>query len=398
MILFMYYLISPFYSFKHNLTFLFTFIDRDQFQLGTLSHFINAKAAGYKELPDFPTTVPDSTVRSVPGFSDDSPKGREDGARSKGSPKKGKKAKSFYSSASEVEEEEKTDSEEEEEDESSTEEDESESEESSSEDREEESSSSDGEEEEEESSEEESTDESSSSSSSSDEEEESEEEIIQTKVTKKKEPSKPSKSLRNGHPAEEPKPTSNLDLLLGLDEVPPSIDTPMLTPSLGGLLSPMDPSSAKPSPTEEEAVPIVTPGHSVEVLNKISGNGLSVRALFTRSPHIYCPNMTAIQLTFTNTKSQLIKSISMEGGAPTFHSFGSIANVASEGEVHATLGIDYQDSSQPQSFTLSVDDQTHKITITPLIGELIKPKYMDEPNFLKHQVSLFLLIQFRKLQ
>jgi AP-3 complex subunit beta len=42
------------------------FSDSDQFQLGTLSHAINIKVNGYKNLPDFPTVAPDPTVRNVP--------------------------------------------------------------------------------------------------------------------------------------------------------------------------------------------------------------------------------------------------------------------------------------------------------------------------------------------
>ena len=35
------------------------------FQLGTLSHVINARACGYRELSDWPTVVPDPSVRNV---------------------------------------------------------------------------------------------------------------------------------------------------------------------------------------------------------------------------------------------------------------------------------------------------------------------------------------------
>uniref|UniRef100_A0A8C1QBZ6 AP-3 complex subunit beta n=1 Tax=Cyprinus carpio TaxID=7962 RepID=A0A8C1QBZ6_CYPCA len=42
-----------------------TFKDRDHFQLGSLSHLLNAKAAGYQELPDWPESVPDPSVRNV---------------------------------------------------------------------------------------------------------------------------------------------------------------------------------------------------------------------------------------------------------------------------------------------------------------------------------------------
>lgn len=44
---------------------MFLFTDRDQYQLGTLSHIINAKAQGYQELPEWPETAPDPSVRNV---------------------------------------------------------------------------------------------------------------------------------------------------------------------------------------------------------------------------------------------------------------------------------------------------------------------------------------------
>lgn len=39
--------------------------DRDHFQLGSLSHLLNAKAVGYQELPDWPEEAPDPSVRNV---------------------------------------------------------------------------------------------------------------------------------------------------------------------------------------------------------------------------------------------------------------------------------------------------------------------------------------------
>lgn len=41
------------------------FADRDHFQLGSLSHLLNAKAGGYQELPDWPEAAPDPSVRNV---------------------------------------------------------------------------------------------------------------------------------------------------------------------------------------------------------------------------------------------------------------------------------------------------------------------------------------------
>ena len=39
--------------------------DIDQYQLGTLSHLINARAHGYQELPEWPEVAPDPSVRNV---------------------------------------------------------------------------------------------------------------------------------------------------------------------------------------------------------------------------------------------------------------------------------------------------------------------------------------------
>ncbi|XP_031419774.1 AP-3 complex subunit beta-2 isoform X1 [Clupea harengus] len=41
------------------------FKDRDHFQLGSLSHLLNAKTGGYQELPDWPDVAPDPSVRNV---------------------------------------------------------------------------------------------------------------------------------------------------------------------------------------------------------------------------------------------------------------------------------------------------------------------------------------------
>ena len=39
--------------------------DRDELQLGSLSHFLNSRAVGYMDLPAFPTDAPNPSVRDV---------------------------------------------------------------------------------------------------------------------------------------------------------------------------------------------------------------------------------------------------------------------------------------------------------------------------------------------
>ena len=43
-----------------------SFVDREEFQMGSLSHYINARAHGYQDLPGFPETPSDPSVRNVP--------------------------------------------------------------------------------------------------------------------------------------------------------------------------------------------------------------------------------------------------------------------------------------------------------------------------------------------
>ena len=43
------------------------FKDREQWQIGSLSHFLNIKAIGYKPLPNYPYIAPDPTVRDLIG-------------------------------------------------------------------------------------------------------------------------------------------------------------------------------------------------------------------------------------------------------------------------------------------------------------------------------------------
>lgn len=40
-------------------------VDREEYQMGSLSHYINCRAIGYQDLPQFPDSPTDSSVRCV---------------------------------------------------------------------------------------------------------------------------------------------------------------------------------------------------------------------------------------------------------------------------------------------------------------------------------------------
>ncbi|XP_018017537.1 AP-3 complex subunit beta-2 [Hyalella azteca] len=354
-----------------------TFKDREQFQLGTLSHFINARASGYKDLPDFPEEAPDPTVRSVPEFADSvSPK-------HKTVKKTSKTAKKFYSSGSGESEDES--------DESSDEESESSKNDDGSKKESDCSSTSSSQEEDSGSSSDEEESSSSSSSSDSDEESSSSEEDSSGNAKQEQQFESSAKKPVSGKPTKsvESKTKSNLDMLLSLDEVPPSIDTPMLTPSMGGFL----PVGAEPSTTTPgvsgPVAAAVAPGYTYELLNRVASGGLAIKATFTRSPHLYCPKMATVQLSFTNYSDEIIHSISMEtSDSKLFHPFPSLSNLAVGNTAHATLGVDFCDSSQSASLGILADGRRHGVAIAPRVGELVAPTRMDEATFTQHQGSL----------
>lgn len=104
---------------------------------------------------------------------------------------------------------------------------------------------------------------------------------------------------------------SNLDLLLDLD----ISDTvaPVMTPSLGGFLTPIN--NVNPAPLNVSTIQVVSPSFypvkEIELLDRISGRGLCVTYRYTRNPHLFSPNMVNINLSFKNTASEDITDIQM---------------------------------------------------------------------------------------
>lgn len=98
---------------------------------------------------------------------------------------------------------------------------------------------------------------------------------------------------------------SNLDLLLDLDDI--DNPAPVMTPSLGGFFTPSTPQE---QPATIQVVPaIYVNTKSSELLNRMSGKGLSATFRFTRCPHLYSPSMTNINLLFTNNYGDDIDDI-----------------------------------------------------------------------------------------
>ena len=82
--------------------------------------------------------------------------------------------------------------------------------------------------------------------------------------------------------------------------------TPIMTPSLGGFLTPINPIASNEI---REVSASYIPLKKFELLNKINGHGLKVEYRFTRSQHLVSSVMVSIELSFINESKEPIKYI-----------------------------------------------------------------------------------------
>ena len=74
-----------------------------------------------------------------------------------------------------------------------------------------------------------------------------------------------------------------MDFFLDLEFIPPSMLTPVLTPSLGGFLSPTSTASLSVNIGQPMFVSTIP----MELLNKVTTGGVAVNYRFTHHPHLY---------------------------------------------------------------------------------------------------------------
>ncbi|XP_033749494.1 AP-3 complex subunit beta-2-like [Pecten maximus] len=384
------------------------FKDRDQFQLGTLSHILNTRATGYQELPEWPEVAPDTSVRNI-----EVPTVWETKFTSK-KKKPEKEKKSFYSDTEE----------------SSSEDDDSD---------EDDSSDEDDDDDEDEDIEEDSSDEDD-DDSSEEEEDSSDEEVVAPvkKVSKvqKKAPSEHSDEEESDDSSEEdsseedsddsdekppPKAKKNQvksapvkktkrepakpsqDLLLDLDDFGPpgggfasSTGTPaadLLTPSLAGSMSNMSLGSTSMSTSNSMNFnPASIPAKVYELVNKIAGKGLTITYKFTRTVSIFSPKMVSIEMMFVNNSDNTISGIHIDNKklqpGMEIHDFPEIASLGQGASTSVLLAINFNDTTQPAKFNICTQDTKFPVTITAPVGELLQPHTMSEAEFLQQQGKL----------
>ncbi|NXU97609.1 AP3B2 protein, partial [Cettia cetti] len=365
-----------------------SFKDRDHFQLGSLSHLLNAKAVGYQELPDWPDEAPDPSVRNV-----EVPEWTKCTSREK---RKEKVEKPFYSdSEGESGPTESADSE----PESGSEENSSSSSSSGSsssgteeEEEEEDSGEHPSEEEEEEgakkakkkapqgrkghaetSSEEASTSESSSSGSDSG----SEADAKQRKVPPRSKASSKEISLLDlddfTPPPPQPIPSSSI------------ISTSLVTDLEGLTLT-------DTSLTPTLLSPAFSAVKTYELLHRMAGEGLAVEYCFSRRPFPSDPHMVAVQIQISNNTDTEVKNLRVNEpkllSGMRIQEFPEIERLAPGDTASVVMGIDFCDSTQAANFQLCTHTRQFYVSIQPPVGELMAPVFMSENEFKKEQGKL----------
>ncbi|XP_023042948.1 AP-3 complex subunit beta-2 isoform X1 [Piliocolobus tephrosceles] len=395
-----------------------SFKDRDHFQLGSLSHLLNAKATGYQELPDWPEEAPDPSVRNVEeedlsliethvgllGEYTEVPEWTKCSNREK----RKEKEKPFYSdSEGESGPTESADSD----PESESESDSKSSSESGSGESSSESDNEDQDEDEEkgrgsesEQSEEDGkrktkkkkvpegkgeasfSDEDSDSSSSTSESEmtsESEEEQLEPASWRRKTP-----------PSSKRAPATKEISLLDLEDFtppsvqpvsPPAIVSTSLAADLEGLTL-----------TDSTLVPsLLSPVSRVgrqELLHRVAGEGLVVDYTFSRQPFSGDPHMVSVHIHFSNSSDTPIKGLHV--GTPklpagiSIQEFPEIESLAPGESATAVMGINFCDSTQAANFQLCTQTRQFYVSIQPPVGELMAPVFMSENEFKKEQGKL----------
>uniref|UniRef100_A0A8D2ZW20 AP-3 complex subunit beta n=1 Tax=Scophthalmus maximus TaxID=52904 RepID=A0A8D2ZW20_SCOMX len=415
------------------------FKDRDHFQLGSLSHLLNAKAGGYQELPDWPEAAPDPSVRNVEVFTllervttlTSVPEWTKCSSREKRKEKKVEKP--FYSdSEGESGPTESADSELDsasgsesgsgsEESGSGSESDESEegseSEQESEEDKEEDKkkkkkelkkpvreseSEQSSEEEEETKREKKSKQRKSDSESESDEEEESESESSQSESEDSESEAEVKKKKKAADSKPPPKPVKTENKkekkemsLLDLDDFEPSPSpqvTPVNTFMSNSLVTDLEGLSLSDSVLSSATITPCSASKSYELLHRITGEGLSVEYCFSRQPFSPDGNMVAVQVQFNNSAASETKNLHMEDVklqcGMRVKEFPEIELLPAGEAATAVMGIDFCDSTQAANFQLCTHTKKFFVSIQPPVGELMRPVFLTENEFKKEQGQL----------
>jgi len=130
----------------------------------------------------------------------------------------------------------------------------------------------------------------------------------------------------------------------------------------------------------------------MELLNKVTTGGVAVNYRFTRHPHLYAPRMVGIELTFFNHSTEDIPIIKLGSkslpAGMSLHEFPALSNISPEQSRSATLGIDYNDTTQAAKLDLVIGNRPYTVSINCPTGEMMRPLNMSQMAFTQEQAKL----------
>ncbi|CAF3471966.1 unnamed protein product [Rotaria socialis] len=385
--------------------------DHDQYTLGTLSFVIDQRATGYKDLPEFPLEAPDPSVRNVeviPSSTSQNAASKRSSTTSGQAPgdrKKSANDKTFYSDEEEPEEEESStegpdtdddDDDEEEEDEEEEEEEEENDEKVTEKTIENENDTNEYEQldapltqnnKQEESAEEEESSEEEEEEESEEEESSDDEKIMPTKPTTVAKPPPPITTVNDYTIPAIEKSLLEMDLESFLGSTSTSTNVPVASVKnnifndLHGL----------ESLTSTSSTLVYT--RQYDCLNRMIGQGLQIQYRFPRTTYRQSPNMVHVELIFTNTTTtkdiRSIKFLKPKSNM-NIQGFDEIDILPHSVSIVTSIGIDYNDKTQPALFDILYDtnQMPTTLTISCPVGELIEQKLLNEQQFNQNQARL----------
>jgi len=169
--------------------------------------------------------------------------------------------------------------------------------------------------------------------------------------------------------------------------------TPVMTPSLGGFLTPIN---STITDNVREVSTSYVPLQKTTLLNSIIGHGLKIEYRFTRSQHLVSSSLVNIELTFFNESNDVIKDIqignkNLQKGM-FIHDFTEISSLDANATLSSTLGVNFNDSTQPANFNINfmINDEKYScaVSIKPPIGEIIRSVTLPESMFNTEKAKL----------
>ncbi|XP_059062044.1 AP-3 complex subunit beta-2-like [Achroia grisella] len=186
---------------------------------------------------------------------------------------------------------------------------------------------------------------------------------------------------------------SNLELLLELDEAASAL--PTITPTCGGLLSPLTAPTAGTADATENAITPVGPSFvsapyaAEELVGLVSWGGLVAHRRWPRTPHLYSHRLCSVVVIFTNHTPRDVTNIRINKktltGSRAIHDFAPVAVLEPVANATVILGIDFADTIQPIEFTMACSLGEVAVAVRPPVGELIRAVNMSDERWASEQ-------------